>query len=44
MGRYYHGQIAGKFWVAIQASNFGVEPTQEYEFGGCYVDADITGK
>ena len=48
MGRYYHGQIAGKFWVAIQcsldASNFGVEPTQEYEFEGCgcYVDADIT--
>ena len=31
MGRYYNGDIEGKFWVAVQASNaadqFGVEGT-----------------
>lgn len=39
MGRYYEGDISGKFWVAAQdsfdPSYFGVEPTQEYEFYGC---------
>ena len=29
MGRYYHGDIDGKFWVAVQSSTdadfFGVE-------------------
>jgi len=39
MGRYYQGDISGKFWVAVQSSfdpsYFGVEPTQEYEFYGC---------
>ena len=32
MGRYYNGDIEGKFWFGIQsstsASRFGVEPTQ----------------
>jgi hypothetical protein len=40
MGRYYTGDIEGKFWVAVQASNAadqfgfeGVEPSQlEYGF------------
>ena len=40
MGRYYNGDIDGKFWVAVQASNAadqfgfeGVEPSQlEYGF------------
>ena len=36
MGRYYEGDISGKFWVTVQSSfdpsYFGVEPTQEYEF------------
>ena len=41
MGRYYNGDIEGKFWVAVQSSNaadqFGVEGYQptllEYYFG-----------
>lgn len=42
MGRYYNGQISGKFWFGVQASNdannFGVEGTDEpnYKFTcGC---------
>lgn len=39
MGRYYNGQISGKFWFAVQcsldASHFGVEPTDVYRFYGC---------
>jgi hypothetical protein len=34
MGRYYHGDIEGKFWFAVQSSddadNFGVEGTHTY--------------
>jgi len=34
MGRYYHGDIEGKFWVAVQSSGdadfFGVEGTYHY--------------
>ena len=39
MGRWYSGDIAGKCWFGIQdsndASNFGVEPTEEYSFYNC---------
>jgi len=42
MGRYYYGDIHGKFWFAIQASNdasyFGAIPTPCYSFScGCDV-------
>ena len=34
MGRYYSGDIKGKFWFAVQSSNdadyFGVEGTSDY--------------
>jgi hypothetical protein len=39
MGRYYNGDIEGKFWVAVQSSNaadqFGVEGTapEQLEYG-----------
>jgi len=39
MGRYYTGQISGKFWFAIQdsddPSHFGVEPDNIYYFHSC---------
>ena len=39
MGRYYTGQIEGKFWFAIQdsfdASHFGREPEEIYTFYAC---------
>ena len=39
MGRWYYGDIHGKCWFGIQdsndASNFGIEPTEEYRFIGC---------
>jgi len=39
MGRYYRGDISGKFWFAVQcsldASHFGEEYTEVYEFYGC---------
>jgi hypothetical protein len=46
MGRYYIGDIHGKFWFAIQESNdasyFGVVPPPCYSFScGCDVDEDI---
>jgi hypothetical protein len=40
MGRYYSGQISGKFWFAIQnsddASNFGVQYKEEINYYVCY--------
>lgn len=39
MGRYYNGDIEGKFWVAVQSSDaadqFGVEgyPPEQLEYG-----------
>ena len=39
MGRYYTGQISGKFWFAIQdsydASYFGVEPEDIWNYHVC---------
>ena len=39
MGRYYCGDISGKFWFAIQdsldASYYGVEPIDQYRFNDC---------
>ena len=39
MGRYYHGDIAGKFWFAVQSSDAadrfgvtGVEPSELYYY------------
>jgi hypothetical protein len=45
MGRYYTGDIVGKFWFAIQssddASHFGASPEQFYEYYGCHCKADV---
>jgi hypothetical protein len=44
MGRYYYGDIQGKFWFGVQnsddASYFGVEPEYLYEFldCGCHIE------
>lgn len=44
MGRYYRGDINGKFWFGIQSSDdaacLGVTPEHQYEYYGCgcYVD------
>lgn len=44
MGRYYRGDINGKFWFGIQTSDdaayLGVDPEHQYEYYGCgcYVD------
>jgi len=39
MGRWYYGDIHGKCWVGVQgsndASNFGVDPIEDYRFYGC---------
>ena len=39
MGRFYNGDICGKFWFGIQSSDdaesFGVDPYLEYTFFGC---------
>lgn len=46
MGRFYHGDISGKFWFTIQSSSdadwFGVEGNPSYRFFvcGCSVDID----
>ena len=46
MGRYYHGDIQGKFWFGVQsssdASHFGVEPTQMYTFYGCGCSCELS--
>ena len=55
MGRYYNGQISGKFWVGVQSSNdatyFGVSHTDivQYHVCGCeldrqYIEHIIDGK
>jgi len=45
MGRYYEGDIRGKFWFSVQssddASSFGVEPEYLYEFHGCGCSIEI---
>ena len=46
MGRYYYGNITGKFWFGVQdscdATNFGVEPKDElcYACCGCLTDEE----
>jgi hypothetical protein len=39
MGRYYYGDIAGKYWVAIQPSNcmvnYGAQATKCYQYKEC---------
>jgi hypothetical protein len=39
MGRYYSGNIEGKFWFGTQSSddatNFGVDPVEQYDYYGC---------
>ena len=45
MGRYYHGDISGKFWFGVQNSDdakyFGVEPEFLHEFYGCGCHIEI---
>ena len=45
MGRYYYGDIQGKFWFAIQSSDdatyFGIEPEYIYEFLECGCPIEI---
>jgi len=49
MGRYYYGDIHGKFWVGVQSSDdasfFGVNPQDEYRYHGCHCSAteEVTG-
>jgi len=49
MGRYYNGDIQGKFWFGTQdsldATNFGVNPVMQYDYYGCQccVSDDVTG-
>ena len=44
MGRYYYGDIQGKFWFGVQSSDdasyFGVEPEYLHEFRdcGCHIE------
>lgn len=48
MGRYYSGDIEGKFWFGTQdsddATNFGVDPIVQYDYHGCQCCAsdDVT--
>jgi len=39
MGRYYTGDIGGKFWFGTQSSDdathFGVDPIVQYDYHGC---------
>ena len=45
MGRYYYGDISGKFWVAVQSSDdasyFGAEPEFQHEFYDCGCQIEI---
>jgi hypothetical protein len=49
MGRYYSGDIEGKFWFGTQSSDdathFGVNPLLQYDYYGCGCCAtdDLTG-
>ena len=47
MGRFYYGDIKGKFWFGVQesedASHFGVEAEENYCYlvcGCCYEEGD----
>ena len=46
MGRYYHGDINGKFWFGVQSSvdacNFGGEYEVLYSWSCCGVQGDLT--
>ena len=48
MGRYYDGNISGKFWVGAQSSfsmnKFGATDKDRYEYAccGCHFDKDDT--
>jgi hypothetical protein len=50
MGRYYHGQITGKFWFGIQSSDdatyFGVhfQPVYCFYSCGCYYEREACEK
>jgi hypothetical protein len=45
MGRYYHGDIDGKFWFAIQSSNaadrFGVSGTEPQEIEYSFYEENL---
>jgi hypothetical protein len=47
MGRYYSGDIEGKFWFGIQdsddASFFGVEPCEPSHIEYCFAEEDKKG-
>ena len=46
MGRFYSGDIEGKFWVGIQDSNdvenlVTITPTEEYAWKACNCFAEV---
>lgn len=45
MGRYYTGDIEGKFWFAVQSSDdadfFGVEGNEPSEIEYCYEEDNL---
>ena len=47
MGRYYSGDIQGKFWYAVQSSNsadrFGVQGYQPEVLNYCFEGSDLEG-
>ena len=47
MGRYYDGDINGKFWFAVQSSDaadrFGVQGYQPNYIKYCYCEEDLQG-
>lgn len=47
MGRYYNGDINGKFWFAVQSSNdadfFGVTGFQPEVLNYCFEEEDLEG-
>ena len=48
MGRYYYGDINGKFWFGVQsstdASNFGGEAEELYCWSCCRMQGDLTAE
>ncbi len=47
MGRYFDGDISGKFWFAVQSSNdadfFGVDGTRPEELNYYFEEEDLEG-
>ena len=49
MGRYYYGDIEGKFWVGVQSSGdicelIDIEPNNSYLWKVCLCSADVSSQ